>query len=68
MKLEKIVTITQVVETYCRPMSWAVVTIISERPRDEYVMALFHSKTDAEHFVNSLPPQNLEVRKVVSRD
>lgn len=74
MQTEKTITTTKAVYTYSRPMHWAVVTIMSNRDRDEAVESLeaviaqFHSETDARFFVDSLPPQNLEVRKIVSHD
>ena len=67
MKTEKTISTTVVVETYCRPMYWAVISAVSKNVGDEYVMAMFHSKTDAEFFVERLPPQNLEIRKIVER-
>lgn len=30
------------------------------------VAAMFRTEHDAEHFVESMPPQNLEVRKIVN--
>lgn len=69
MQTEKTITITKAVYTYSRPMQWAVVTIMSDRPNDEAVIAQFNSGSDARFFVDSLPPQqNLEVRKIVSYD
>lgn len=66
MKTEKVIKQIATVETYCRPMHWAVVAIVSKNIGDEYVIATFYSEHDAEHFVDSMPPQNLEVRKIVN--
>ncbi len=68
MKTEKTITTTKAVYTYSRPMHWAVVTIMSNRESDEAVIAQFHSETDARFFVDKVPSQNLEVRKIVSHD
>jgi len=65
MKVEKLVTTIIPVEIYCRPMCWAVVVTDKNNPKNDYVMAQFHSHTDAEFFVKQLPSQGLEVRKVV---
>lgn len=65
MKVEKLVTTVILVETYCRPMCWAVVVTDKNNPKNEHVMAQFHTHSDAEFFVKQLPPQGLEVRKIV---
>lgn len=52
------------VETYCRPMNWAVVTVVSDKPNDEFVIAQFYSENDAKFFVEKLPSQGLQVRRI----
>lgn len=68
MKTEKTITTTTAVYTYCRPMYWAIVQTKSDNPNNEYVIAQFNSEHDAKFFVDKLPPQGLEVRKIVSHD
>jgi hypothetical protein len=63
IKTVKTVTTTVEVDTPCRPMYWAVIS--TGVSGSEYVMAQFHTETDARHFVGSVPPQGLEVRKIV---
>lgn len=69
MIIEKTITQTVQVDVYCRPMHWAVVTVpLSGYPDNPYVIAQFNSESDAKFFVANLPPQGLEVRKIVSHD
>lgn len=65
MRLEKVVTRLVPVETYCQPMFWAIDQTKSDRPDNEYVIAQFNSEHDAKFFVEKLPPQGLEVRRIV---
>jgi hypothetical protein len=76
MIIEKTITQTVQVQVCSRPMHWAVVTVTpfplldptSYDARHGEVIAQFHSETDAKFFVDILPPQGLEVRKIVSHD
>jgi hypothetical protein len=62
IKTVKTVTTTVEVDTPCRPMYWAVIS--TGAAGAEYIMAQFNSENDARHFVRSVPPQGLEVRKI----
>ncbi len=76
MIIEKTITQTVQVDVYCRPMQWAVVVVTpfqlldptSYDARHGEVIAQFHTEADAMFFVDRLPPQGLEVRKIVSHD
>ena len=76
MITEKTVTTTTTVETYCRPMQWAVVLRNKNISNDEYVIAQFHSMDDAESFIGMVRDfycknhsyKALESRRIIKGD